>query len=199
MQFSKNSLEKSIQTSQCFIILRYKCYYGLTIIGTSFIIRVLRKELNKMKWTVKDYDTYSQSKDYVDTAIVPLIPISMGSDAKTLISKGEFLHLISHEVERQLKGRVYLLPDFSYLHHQKETTMKHIEDVKRELHNEFKHVMFLTCDDTLKHSEFVLSKDNLIYLPPVPFEHMDDQLKRKLLQDQVEQILNILLQSWNKS
>ena len=59
---------------------------------------------------------------------------------------------------------------------------------------------FLTSDETLKEytGDQQNVKDNLIWLPSVPFEHMDESLMKKLLEDQIQQILNILLQSWNK-
>ena len=150
-----------------------------------------------MKWVASDVDVINQSKEYVDTVIVPLIPVSLKSDFKGTVSKGEFITYVSDELERQLKGRVFLFPSFSYLKNS-DKVIENVIEWKNEIQQEFKHVLFLTSDETLKNSKCELLKDHLIWLPSVPFEHMDDNLMRKLLQDQVEQILNILLQSWNK-
>ncbi len=150
-----------------------------------------------MKWIASDVDVYNQSKEYVDTAIVPLMAVSIDSNFKYIVSKGEFTNLISGELERQLKGRVFLFPTYSYLI-KSENVIEKLLEWKTELKREFKHVFFLTCDEKLKEVKNEQLEGDLLWLPTMPLEHMDENLKRKLLQDQVEQILNILLQSWNK-
>ena len=152
-----------------------------------------------MKWVLSDVDVYNQSREYVDTAIVPLIPVSLEADLKGTVSKGEFITYVSVELERQLKGRVFLFPTLSYLKKSK-NVIESVIEWKTELQGEFKHVIFLTSDETLKEytSDQQHVKDDLIWLPSVPFEHMDESLMKKLLEDQIQQILNILLQSWNK-
>ncbi|MFC0271617.1 YpiF family protein [Metabacillus herbersteinensis] len=150
-----------------------------------------------MKWTTSDVDLYTQSKEYVDTAVVPLVPIVVDSSLKQVVSKGEFVTLLANELERQLKGRIYLLPSLSYLA-KSEALFSELQEWKQELLTQFKHVLFITSDEKLRELDGDL-KGNIIWLPTVPLEHMDDHLKKKLLQDHVEQILNILLQSWNKS
>lgn len=152
-----------------------------------------------MKWVLSDVDVYNQSREYVDTAIVPLIPVSLEADLKGTVSKGEFITYVSVELERQLKGRVFLFPSLTYLKKSK-NVIESVIEWKTELQEEFKHVIFLTSDETLKEytSDQQNVKDDLIWLPSVPFEHMDESLMKKLLEDQIQQILNILLQSWNK-
>jgi Protein of unknown function (DUF2487) len=152
-----------------------------------------------LKWALGDVDVYNQSREYVDTAIVPLIPVSLEADLKGTVSKGEFITYVSVELERQLKGRVFLFPSLSYLK-QSKNVIESVIEWKTELQQEFKHVIFLTSDETLKEytGDQQNVKDNLIWLPSVPFEHMDESLMKKLLEDQIQQILNILLQSWNK-
>jgi protein involved in sex pheromone biosynthesis len=150
-----------------------------------------------LKWVLSDVDVYNQSKDYVDTAVIPLIPVSLETDFKGTVSKGEFITYVSVELERQLKGRVFLFPSFSYLKNSN-NVIENVIEWKTEIQREFKHVIFLTSDETFKQNKSEELEEHLIWLPSVPFEHMDENLTRKLLQDHVEQILNILLQSWNK-
>lgn len=151
-----------------------------------------------MKWVSNDVDLYNQAKEYVDTAIVPLMAVSIESDFKNIVSKGEFISLVSTDLERQLKGRVFLFPTYSYLK-KSENVIENLIEWKTELQQQFKHVFFLTSDENLKEVKNTQMEGEIIWLPSMPLEHMDENLKRKLLQDQVEQILNILLQSWNKS
>lgn len=63
-----------------------------------------------MRWRITDAKDYLQTKDYIDTAVIPLINIKVGAHFKITAEKGEFTQLLSDELERQLKGRVYLLP-----------------------------------------------------------------------------------------
>jgi len=151
-----------------------------------------------MKWVSNDVDLYNQTKEYIDTAVVPLTAISVDSDFKNTVSKGEFINFVSMDLERQLKGRVFLFPTYSYLK-KSENVIENLIEWKTELQKEFKHVVFLTSDTELKEEKNKQLEGKLIWLPTIPLENMDENLKRKLLQDQVEQILNILLQSWNKS
>lgn len=146
-----------------------------------------------LKWNSKDVDVYLQSKEYVDTAIVPLIEVSIDSQFKNTVSKGECTDLISFELERQLKGRVFLFPSFTYIQNDSQV-IETLKKWKNELKKDFSHVIFLTTEEKWKKSE-----EEIIWVPNIPMEHMDESLKKKLVQDQIEQILNILVQYWNKS
>lgn len=148
-----------------------------------------------MKWEVKDIDQYLRAKEYVDTAIVPLVALSFDSDLKQLASKGEFILALANEMERQLKGRILLLPPYTYLKNHEDDSDKVLKKWKDTIKLHFKHVIFLTSDEKWRGN----GDEGWIWVPAVPLEHMDHDLKRKIVQDQIEQILNILLQSWNNS
>src|SRR5690606_21499641 len=68
----------------------------------------------EMKWFTVDMDVYLQAREYVDTAVIPLIPVSLEGDLKSTVSMGEFIAILSNEVERQFKGRIILFPAFTY-------------------------------------------------------------------------------------
>ena len=36
-----------------------------------------------MKWNGNDIETYLKEKQFIDTAVVPLLPIAIGSEMKT--------------------------------------------------------------------------------------------------------------------
>ncbi|MDR0124998.1 YpiF family protein [Bacillus zhangzhouensis] len=148
-----------------------------------------------MKFQAEDADRFLQSKDYIDTAIIPLVGIN-ANQIKQTVSLGEFTILVAEELERQLKGRVFLFPSHTYL----EVNDRKQEDilaVKQSLQEHFQHVVFITSDHNWKeHSEI---SESLFLLKPVPLEHLKVELKQKIIQDSVEQILNFLLQKWNPS
>ncbi|TYS33979.1 YpiF family protein [Bacillus pumilus] len=148
-----------------------------------------------MKFHAEDADRFLQSKDYIDTAIIPLVGIN-AEQIKQTVSLGEFTILVAEELERQLKGRVFLFPTHTYV----EINDRKQEDVftmKQSLENQFQHVVLITSDHDWK--EYVAISESLFLLKPVPLEHLKVELKQKIIQDSVEQILNFLLQKWNPS
>ncbi|PJH93971.1 YpiF family protein [Bacillus sp. SN1] len=148
-----------------------------------------------MRWRITDAKDYLQAKDYIDTAVIPLINIKVGVHFKITAEKGEFTQLLSDELERQLKGRVYLLPPYTYVD-RNEKTVQGLKDLREELISEFPHVVLLTSDENWN-SKDALGK--IIVTPSVPLEHLNDSLKRKILDERTAEILNVLLQLWSTS
>ncbi|MFI8722246.1 YpiF family protein [Bacillus altitudinis] len=148
-----------------------------------------------MKFQAEDADLFLQSKDYIDTAIIPLVGIN-ASHIKQTVSLGEFTMLVAEDLERQLKGRVFLFPPYTYL----EVNNRKQEDIlalKQSLQEHFQHVVFITSDNKWK--EQLEVSESVFILQSVPLEHLKVNLKQKVIQDSVEQILNFLLQKWNPS
>ncbi|MBU8658186.1 YpiF family protein [Bacillus pumilus] len=148
-----------------------------------------------MKFHAEDADRFIQSKDYIDTAIIPLVGID-ANQIKQTVSLGEFTILVAEELERQLKGRVFLFPSHTYV----EINDRKLEDIftmKKSLEDHFQHVVLISSDHGWK--EHAPVNDSLFLLKPVPLEHLKVELKQKIVQDSVEQILNFLLQKWNPS
>ncbi|KEZ53030.1 YpiF family protein [Metabacillus indicus] len=148
-----------------------------------------------MKWTAGDAASYLESADYVDTAVVPLIQADFGTGLKHAAAEGEYALLISEDLERQLKGRVFLMPPVSYLKDAAEDAENTVQQWYINLEKSFSHIFFMTSDPYWKTKED-FANGKVIYLPPVPMEHMDESLKRKMVEDQVSQIMNIFLQFW---
>ncbi|TLS35898.1 DUF2487 family protein [Pseudalkalibacillus caeni] len=153
-----------------------------------------------MKWIASDIETYAKEKEYVDTIVVPLIPFGLENNLKGTVSAGEYISIISHELERQLRGRLLLLPPFTYLNSE---PME--EKVKRlaEWHNEVigngaSYVVYLTSDVEWKNAEDRL-EDTLVWLPSIPLEHMDNEYKMETVSTQVKQVLQIVTKKWQNS
>ena len=150
-----------------------------------------------MKWQANEIDKYLQAKEYVDTALIPLIPISWDKEIKTTVSMGEFITIMSDELERQFRGRVIQFPTFTYL---KEESLE--ERVKRLNYwydhltkNGITHIVYLTSDYEWKTVEHSI-KEMLIWLPTIPLEHMENQYKVKNISDPIKQLLPILTNKW---
>lgn len=151
-----------------------------------------------MKWIPQDIDMFVTAKEYVDTVVIPLYPISFGDDVKQLANMSEFINLLTIQLERQFKGRLLLLPGFTYF--KKQENDKYLNDLleweevlKQE---DFKHIFYVTSDSDWKMKEQKLS-GSLIWLPALPLEHMDEKQKKSIIDDQVKQLLNLFVQRWH--
>lgn len=153
-----------------------------------------------MKWVTKDIDVYLQAKEYVDTAVIPLLPISWTSDTmKTTVAMGEFITILSNEVERQFKGRILQFPAFTYtkseeLEKRKERLSSLTGEVKE---NGMKHFVYLTSDSDWKLKEQEL-EGSLIWLPTLPLEYVEEKYKQSMIQDQMKQLISIFMNIWQK-
>jgi hypothetical protein len=152
-----------------------------------------------MKWMTKDMDMYLQAKEYVDTALIPLIPISMGKDLKFIVSMGEFIQIITNELERQFKGRLILFPPFTYLNHEnmeerKNRLLNWTNDMKE---NGMKHVFLISSDSSWKDIEGEI-ENPFIWLPTIPLEHLDEQYKQSLLSEQMKQLMPMFMKKWSQ-
>ncbi|MCA0985768.1 YpiF family protein [Guptibacillus algicola] len=153
-----------------------------------------------MKWTESDIEVYAKEREYVDTAVVPLIPISLTSNLKSTVSMGEYINIISNELERQLKGRLLLVPAFTYLQSETQDSrterFKKIEDELTD--GGMKHIITLTSDVDWKQSEEHLSS-GLLWMPAIPLEHMDEQHKVETISAQIKQVLQFVTNKWQSS
>lgn len=152
-----------------------------------------------MKWVSKDVDMYLGAKEYVDTVVLPLLPVSFGTDIKQTVSMTEFISLLSNQLERQFKGRLLLLPGLSYLKtSNKDKLLDELKAWEKELKDqEFKHIFFVTSDSDWKLIEQEL-EGTLIWLPSLPLENLDQNYRHTILEDQVKQLLNLFIQKWQK-
>ncbi|WP_174734001.1 YpiF family protein [Mesobacillus harenae] len=152
-----------------------------------------------MRWTSSDMDMYMKEKEYVDTAVIPMLPVSFGSDMKQAASMAEFIALLTNQLERQFRGRLVLLPGYTYFKNDSEKSLEGVKNWERELgKDQFKHVFIVTADTEWKKHERNLSS-SLIWLPSIPLEHMDENYKVSIIEDQVKQLMHLFIQKWRES
>lgn len=151
-----------------------------------------------VKWNPQDIEIYSKSKEYVDTAVIPLLPISFDSEMGQDAGMSEFITLVTAQLERQFRGRLLLLPGFSYL---KGIEAEKVTDLlqweSQLLESGFSHVFYLTSDLFWK-SEESRFNGSVIWLPAIPLETMQDQQKLSVIESQVKQMLTLFTGKWNK-
>ncbi|GAF65279.1 hypothetical protein BTS2_2177 [Bacillus sp. TS-2] len=150
-----------------------------------------------MQWKVLEMDQYIQAKEYVDTALIPLVPIDIKEEIKSTVSMGEFISIISLELEKQFKGRVLLIPSFTYLKSEsEEDKTERLNQWIQELQNAgMHHCLLLSSDASWRLSEKRL-KGDLFWLPTIPLEHLDSVNKRNVIAEQIKQLVPLLTNKW---
>lgn len=150
-----------------------------------------------MKWLSKDVDMYLGAKEYVDTVIMPVTGVAFDLGVKQSASANEFITLVAHEIEKQFKGRLLLLPPFTYYAkwdmEQKKNLMLQWKEML--LKENFSFVFFLTADADWKAIEQDL-ENSLLYLPSLPLEHLEEKYKISMMEEQVSNILTTISQRW---
>ncbi|MFL6560644.1 MAG: YpiF family protein [Bacillus sp. (in: firmicutes)] len=172
------------------------------VLGENDIIILVKLKgwCKDMKWTPQDIETYLNAKEYVDTAVVPLLSVSMGGEMKQSAAAAEFITLLTGHLERQFTGRLLLLPPFTYLKSKYgESTISVLKDWEADLiKGELKHVFYITSEiDWRKQREDLTG--TVIWLPSIPLEHMTDSQKLAIVDSQVKQLLDLFTQKWHEN
>lgn len=146
-----------------------------------------------MHFNSKDIDLYANQKDYVDTAVVPLIELDLTvSGMKASAGASEYLQSLTVILEKQFKGRILLLPPISYVRAADRTELG--GQLKEELSETgFKHVFYLTTDPKWRSVEGL---DNVLWLPAIPTGDMDQSFKKSVMEDQLRQVLPLFTKEW---
>ncbi|MGE7920241.1 DUF2487 family protein [Viridibacillus sp. NPDC093762] len=148
-----------------------------------------------MFWIGKDVEVFSAQKEFIDTAIVPLTvidgsPIGMKQSA----SSAEFLMSLTAFVEQQFKGRIMIMPPFSYTNGMMKKD--YIQAIDQELKLAgFKYVFYMTSDHSWTSAAPELS---VLWLPSIPLGDMDQSVKQSVLSDQIRQVVPMLSSKWSE-
>lgn len=151
-----------------------------------------------MNWNGKDIETYLQEKDYIDTAVIPMLPIAFDSGMRRAAEQGEIIQLISQQLERQFKGRMLVLPPFTYVTDPDKANLLLQEWEKNIKESGFTFIFLLTADKRWKQLQRV-EKSMLINIPAVPLQHMDEVQKESLLEEKLKSIMLDVIDGWQSS
>lgn len=151
-----------------------------------------------MKWIVKDVEQFEQAREYVDTGIIPLLSISAAKEMKMVVEQGEFIEALSMELEREYKGRVLLLPAFTYLVESQKNEKDRLQEWTDHLKRQgFKHIAYVTSDFSWKEDMRDVQGD-LFWLPSLSLEKFSDQAKREVIRAHIKNIMEMLEERWIK-
>lgn len=147
-----------------------------------------------MHFIGKDMDQYLSQKDYVDTAVVPLLQLDLSeAGLKSSAGASEYLQSLTALLEKQFKGRILLFPPVAYAKSADRTRLSN--ELSFEMKNaDFKHVFYMTTDAEWRSVEEL---KNVLWLPAIPTEHMDRNFKQSVMEDQLRQVLPLFLKEWS--
>lgn len=148
-----------------------------------------------MFWTSKDMDQFLKQKEFIDTAIVPLVLIEgTNSGIKQSASGSEFLMSLTNFIEQQFKGRIVLTSPITY------TKSMPRKEIITAIHDEleaaeFKYIFFVTSD----HEWNQIEPDyDILWLPSIPLGDMDQKVRQSVLSDQLRQVIPMLSLKWSE-
>ena len=148
-----------------------------------------------MKWNVKDVEMYSNAREYVDTVLVPLVPIAFDDHMQQMTLFGDFITILSMEMEKMFKGRIFLTPTFYYVKddHQKVASLLVWEkELKRA---EFKHIFFLSSDASWEENAKNLM-GSFLFIPNHAIEHLDREQVHQMIKQQSQILIDNFANKW---
>lgn len=148
-----------------------------------------------MFWTSKDIDQFLKQRDFIDTAIVPLVLIEgTNSGIKQSASGAEFLMSLTNFIEQQFKGRIVLTSPITY------TKSMPRKEIITAIHDElvtaeFKYIFYVTSDHEWNQIE---PNYDILWLPSIPLGDMDQKVRQSVLSDQLRQVIPMLSLKWSE-
>lgn len=148
-----------------------------------------------MKYQSIDVEPFINSREYIDTVVIPLNPVAFGDALSQTVSSYEFMTLLTYELEKELKGRLFLSQPLSYI---KNSTAEDkinllsswVEYYKGE---GFKYIQFLTTDSKWTSID---EGGNVVWIPAIPIEKMPPEAIKSVISEQTKQLAGKLAESW---
>ena len=150
-----------------------------------------------MRWKTSDADVFLKSGEYVDSLLIPLTPIDFKQDFKSSVTMGEYTEMLCGEMERQLHGRMFLAPNFTYVkeHSPIEQLKSLLDHVAASGH--FKHIFLMTSDVYWKEFEHTIT-GQLFWVPALPLESMDEKYRLEVIKEQVKPLFQLIFNEWQR-
>lgn len=152
-----------------------------------------------MKWTKENIETYIETKEYIDTLLIPVIKLDLISDERMKESalEKEYIDVLAIELERRLAGRLLLLPPYIYLNH-----VNYVDEKDRLNHwiesfheTSFKNTFLISLDNEWsKYSQQLNSQ--FLWLSHVPFNDIYDETAKSFIKTQADKLSETIQSFW---
>lgn len=151
-----------------------------------------------MKWELETIDQYVQAREYIDTALVPLIRIEAGESIAGATEAAHFTLAVATAIEAQLKGRILLFPAFSFVQEYSDELLAsalntYAEHVKQ---SHLKNVVFLTQSSWVQERELSNIAGDILKVSEDRVLNEEDP-QAAVLQES-EKLVKLFIQIWNR-
>lgn len=141
-----------------------------------------------MFYNPSDLSILKDEFEYIDTAIIPLQKIDMNDDSRKHANNIELVQMITMQLERQFRGRLFITPSVSIVNDDFTTAKVYREQLQTF---GFKNVVFL-CDKSYQ------IDGELLHFNQIPVESMSQDMKMEMVNDEVKTVMKAIIQIWNK-
>ncbi|MBP0724203.1 DUF2487 family protein [Bacillus sp. RG28] len=148
-----------------------------------------------MIWIEKDLKQVIENKEFIDTVLVPLTPISFNEHDVKLANQVEDLGILLNELERQYRGRVIVTPPFSYLIDESNKVNRLNEWGNMFRENGMKNIFFVTCDFEWEGLETDFT-DNIMWIPSLDLASFDMTTQKTIVSKHIEHLITIFSKKW---
>ncbi|SEN28408.1 DUF2487 family protein [Lihuaxuella thermophila] len=143
-----------------------------------------------MRLNTMDMDQWSQYAPYVDTLCLPIYPLRI-KDKQIEIQRGQVVERVASLVEKQLTGRLLLLPSITYVG-QEEAFFAYVTEIVQDLAGSgFYHLVLVTDGEVHALCEKVRAETSA---PPMQIISHGVQTATILTDEQIEQEAGIIYQ-----
>ncbi|RWZ60277.1 DUF2487 family protein [Halobacillus fulvus] len=152
-----------------------------------------------MRYIKKDSKQYIPEKKYIDTMLIPLIPIDPANDQE--LPKQAFLRELNQVftaiIEKEYRGRIFLSPDYYYLngHHEKEIERLN-EWIARIKQQPFQHIFLFTFDAKWRKYESKVDAE-VIWVPGLGTGDLQSTETQSFIKEQAREISEFIQSHWS--
>ncbi|WLV23432.1 DUF2487 family protein [Aciduricibacillus chroicocephali] len=151
-----------------------------------------------MKWVRQDAKRYLEAKEFIDTAVIPLIPLDISHEdgiSKTALYQ-ETTQIFTSELEKELAGRVMLFPAYVYLPNEETDSVRLQRWVDSAQENGFKHVFLTTFDSSWRKHAKNMSGE-LVWLPCPTEMDMETEEFGQSAKGLAREVIRLMREVWN--
>ena len=140
-----------------------------------------------MLYNFEDIKNLDGQLEFVDTAVVPFANADMDDGALSHANNIELLQLVSMQLEKQFKGRIFITPAMTTV--KSDTTV--LEQYEAQLYDYgFKNVVIIT------HMELD-EPHTTIRLNHIPLQDMTNDIKLDMVKEEVKKVMKSIISIWN--
>ncbi|WP_031544832.1 DUF2487 family protein [Salinicoccus luteus] len=141
-----------------------------------------------MLYNHQDLKVLKDEIEFVDTAVIPFASADMNDGSRSNASDMEMIQMVTIQLEKQLKGRLFITPAIMTVDQITSVLEAYIEQLKSY---GFRKIVVLT------HHDFTMEDAHFIVLNRIPLEDMDIEMKMSLINDEVKDVMKRIISIWN--